>query len=42
MTASKKCLRQMGRYCFARYCRNLGMTFEETYFEIFGRMPREV
>jgi hypothetical protein len=31
--------RQMGDYLFIRYCRNIGMTFEETYFEMFGKMP---
>jgi hypothetical protein len=36
---SRKLQRQMGSYTFVRFCRNIGMTFEETYFELFGRLP---
>lgn len=36
---SRKMLKQMGAYSFIRYCRNIGMSFEETYFEMFGKLP---
>lgn len=34
-----KLRKQYGDYAFVRYCRNIGMSFEETYFEMFGKMP---
>lgn len=36
---AKRLRRQMGDILFVRYCRNIGMSFEEAYFEMFGRMP---
>ncbi len=32
--------RQMGDYTFARFCRNLGIPFEDTYQFIFNKEPR--
>jgi len=32
--------KQMGTYCHNRYLRNLGLSFEEAYFLIFGREPK--
>ncbi len=34
-------LRQWGTYAFARYCFNLGIEFEDAYFMIFGKEPRQ-
>ena len=36
-----KLRKQMGDFMFPRYCRNLGIDFEDTYFMMFGRMPRK-
>jgi hypothetical protein len=37
MTADKKALRQMGRFLFPKYCKNLGIDFEDCYFMMFGK-----
>jgi len=31
---------QMGDYAFIRYCKNLGIDFEDAYFLMFGVMPK--
>ena len=35
-----KLRRQMGDHAFVRFARNLGLSFEETYFLIFGVEPK--
>jgi len=37
---SRKLRRQMGDYCYDRFCRNLGIDFATTYELMFGRPPR--
>jgi hypothetical protein len=32
--------RQMGDYAFVRFARNLGLSFEETYFLLFEVEPK--
>jgi hypothetical protein len=34
-----KLRRQMGDYNFVRYQRNLGISFEDAYFHMFGKLP---
>lgn len=34
-----KLRRQMGDYMFVRFQRNLGISFEDCYFNMFGKMP---
>ena len=40
MTADKKARRQIGDYAFVRYCRNIGISFEDCYVLMFGKEPR--
>lgn len=39
MTAPAKMLKQIGLYAFVRYCRNIGLEFEDAYFLVFGKYP---
>lgn len=32
----------MGFYAAVRYCKNLDISFEDTYYMCFGRMPTKV
>lgn len=34
-----KVVRYYGWYAGIKYCRNLGIRFEDTYFMVFGKLP---
>ena len=35
-----KLIRQWGQRAFVQHCRNLGISFEDTYIMVFGVPPR--
>jgi hypothetical protein len=37
----KKLLKQIGPYCFARYCKNNGISFIDCYQMMFNKLPRD-
>jgi len=37
-----KLRKSMGDYAFVRYCRNIGISFEDCHLYMFGTLPVEV
>lgn len=35
----RKVIKKYGIYAALRFCKNLGIEFEETYYMMFGRLP---
>jgi hypothetical protein len=35
-----KLRKSMGDYAFVRYQKNLGISFEDCYFNMFGKLPK--
>lgn len=40
-TMLQRIVHKYGLYCGLRYCKNLGISFEETYYMMFGKLPKE-